>query len=508
MTTTLFKPAQRTQAKLRLAIEGPSGSGKTYSALLIAKGLAGGDLSKVALIDTEKASGNLYDHLGPYAVAAMHAPYTVVKYLQAIAAAEAEGFEVIIIDSLTHAWSGAGGVLEFVTNVGKAQTKENTFAAWQEGTPLQNQLIDAMLSSSCHIIATMRSKTEWVLELNKKGKMAPRKVGLAPDQRKDVDYEFTLVLDLSREHMATAGKDRTGLFDERVEEPTEKMGAELAAWLGSAASEPPKPAPAASGAVQQDQQREQAAAAPQAAPQAAPAADPQPNGTITQAQAKRLHEDLFAKGRDSKWFLGVIAGKNIGDGEHLTSIPSGEYDRLLEIVAGFADPPPPEPTTPAAAPAPAESVSAGDFAEAPVATQEPQEEVAAPAAASATPEPASAAPAAPAAQGGAEDDDGFDILDDAIKAQAEKAAEPASKAKQRKATVTTAQLTRLGALCASIEAKGVGEQEWRTYMETEEGVRSRTQLTKASATRMIDRLNRWSVDLQTGVVGANEGAAA
>ena len=256
-------------------------------------------------------------------------------------------------------------------------------------------------------------------------------------------------------------------------------------------------------AVRQDQQREQAAVTQQAAP----AATPPPNGTITQAQAKRLHEDLFAKGRASKWFLGVIAGKGIGDGEHLTSIPSGEYERLLEIVAGFADPPPPEPTTPAAAPAPAESVSAADFAAAATLAQEPAEEVAAPAAASAAPEPEKAPEAAPAPQGGAEDDDGFDVLDDAIKEQAEKTAEPAGKAK-RKATVTDQQKTRLGALCASLEAKGVGEQEWRTYLETEEGVRSRTLLTKAAATRMIDRLNRWSVDLQTGVVGASEGTAA
>lgn len=501
-TTTLFKPAQRTQAKLRLAIDGPSGSGKTFSSLLIAKGLAGGDLSKVALLDTERGSGSLYSDLGSYAILDFGPPYTVARFVKAHDAAVAEGYEVIVVDSLTHFWSGEGGILDAVDKFAKTSTSGNTFAAWKQGTPLQKQLMDTMLASPCHIIATIRSKVEWVIEDNEKGKKVPRKVGLAPDQRKDLEYEYTIVLNLSREHIATASKDRTSLFDERLEVPSEKMGAELAAWLGSAAPEPPKPAAAASSAVQQDEQREQAATAQQ---QAAPAPAPQPNGTITQAQAKRLHEDLFNKGRASKWFLGVIAGKGIGDGKHLTSIPAGEYDRLLEIVGGFADPPPPEPTTPAAAPAPP-AISAEDFTQPAPSTQKPAEEVAAPAAASAAPEPEKAPETAPAPQRGAEDDDGFDLLDDAIKAQAEKTAEP-NKAK-RKATVTAAQLTRLGAQCADLEAQGVGRDEWRLYMMDKEGVSSRTELTKAAAIRVIDYLARWLVDLKTGVVGAKEGAAA
>lgn len=500
---TLFKPAQRTQAKLRLAIEGPSGSGKTYSALLIAKGLAGGDLAKVALIDTEKASGNLYDHLGPYAVAAMHAPYTVAKYLQAIAAAEAEGFEVIIIDSLTHAWSGAGGVLEFVTNVGKAQTKENTFAAWQEGTPLQNQLIDAMLSSSCHIIATMRSKTEWVLELNKKGKMAPRKVGLAPDQRKDVDYEFTLVLDLSREHMATAGKDRTGLFDERVEEPTEKMGAELATWLGSAA--PPKPAPAASSAVQQDQQREQAAAQQQASPPAGPA--PAGNGTITPAQWEQLRAVIHAKSRTEKAVLEMAQSKGLGNGRP-SGLPATCFANLLATLSGLPDPQPPQPTAPAAAPVPAAAISAEDFAEPAQAAQELAGEAAATAATTEASEAAVATQEPPAAQEAAEDDDGFGELDAELNAAAANQEAAENKTRKRKATVTAQQLTRLGAQCGELEELGVGRDEWRLYVLEKEGVSSRKDLTKAAATRCIDYLQRWITDVKTGVVGPNERAVA
>jgi len=492
MTTALFKPAQRTQAKLRLAIDGPSGSGKTYSALLIAKGLAGGDLSKVALLDTERGSGSLYSDLGAYAILDFGPPYTVARFVKAHDAAVAEGYEVIVVDSLTHFWSGEGGILDAVDKFAKTNTSGNTFAAWKQGTPLQKQLMDTMLASPCHIIATIRSKVEWVIEDNEKGKKVPRKVGLAPDQRKDLEYEYTIVLNLSREHIATASKDRTSIFDERLEVPSEAMGAELAAWLGSAAPEPPKAKPTAAAI---DEQREQAAAA-----------EPASNGTITQAQAKRLHENLLAKGRESAWFLQVLHDKDVGDGVHLTSIPSGEYERLLEIVAGFADPPPPEPTAPAAAPVPSGFVSADDFAAASVAAQEPAQEVAAPAAASAAPESEVAPQAAPAPQGGAEDDDGFDVLDDAIRTQAEKKAEPDKP--KRKPTVTDRQKAKLGELCTSLEHWGIGEQEWRTYLETEEGVRSRKLLTMAAATRMIDRFNRWSVDLQTLVVGPKEGAAA
>jgi len=253
--------------------------------------------------------------------------------------------------------------------------------------------------------------------------------------------------------------------------------------------------------TQQDQQREQAAAVQQAAPATAPA--PAGNGTITQAQAKQLHENLVAKGRGSKWFLGVIASKGIGDGEHLTSIPSGEYDRLLEIVAGFTDPPPPEPPSPAAAPAP--TVSADDFAEPAQVAQEPHQEVAAPAAASAAPESSATAGAAPADEG-EEVPPGMDA--EQYKAYLEEQRIAAAGQTKRKATVTPQQLTRLGAQCAELENLGVGEQEWRTYMETEEGVRSRKLLTKTAAVRMIDRLRRWNVDLQTGVVGASEKAVA
>jgi hypothetical protein len=216
-----------------------------------------------------------------------------------------------------------------------------------------------------------------------------------------------------------------------------------------------------------DEQAEQAPASPVAAA-------PEPAATITQTQARALHEMLFAKGRDSKWFLSVLTGKGIGDGEHLTSIPEGEYDGLLDIVRGFEDP---------ALVKPAASATAADFEEAAPAPQEPASE---PEAAEADEEPPGM---------------------DAEAYKAKRAAQAAAPKSNRKPTVTPPQLTRLGALCADLEKAGVGREEWRQMMSEKEGVISRTDLTKAAATRMIDYLVRWVTDVQSGVEHVGETAA-
>jgi len=488
---TLFTRAQRTQAKLRLAIDGPSGSGKTYSALLIGKGLAGGDLGKVAVIDTERGSGSLYSDLGPYAILDFEPPYSVDRYVKAMAAAAVEGYEVIIVDSLTHAWSGEGGVLDHVDAVAKAQTHGNSFAAWKSGTPLQKKLIDSLLGSPCHVIATMRAKTEYVIEENERGKKAPRKIGLAPDQRKDLEFEFTLVLDLSREHIATASKDRTGLFDERLEVPSEKMGAELAAWLGSAAAAPvEKP----SRKALQDELREKHANA-----ESAPAG----NGHINAAAQARLGELIEQAGRDIGSVLAAAERKGLGGGT-LDSLTMPEATKIAAAMKSLIDEPPeddgPNDDGPDGSPPddyePTAHDVAGDDA------HEPQEAASAAPAAAETAAAPDAADVAPDAS-----DDGFEEFDGVLSAAAEKkrAEEFATAEKAgRKATVTAAQLTRLGALAASLEAKGVGEDEWRTYMHSEEGVRSRKALTKTAATRMVDRMNRWSIDVQSGVRAPGE----
>jgi hypothetical protein len=170
-----FHRAQRKKAKLRLAIAGPAGSGKTYSALLTAFGLGG----PVALIDTERGSGELYAHLGEYDVCTLTAPFTPEKYVEAIRAAESTGYNVIIIDSLSHAWAGPGGVLDIH---GYAADKGgNSWSAWRQVTPRHNELVDTMLQSRCHIIATLRSKMEHVQTIEN-GKTVIKKVGMNPSK--------------------------------------------------------------------------------------------------------------------------------------------------------------------------------------------------------------------------------------------------------------------------------------------------------------------------------------
>jgi len=223
-----FKPAQRKRAKLRLGIAGPSGSGKTYSSLLIASGLA--PFLKVAVIDSENGSAELYSHLGGYSVLTLEPPYTPEKYIAAINLAEQSGFEVIIIDSLSHAWNGEGGILDQQGKAAETKYKGNSWAAWREFTPKHNALVEAILKSPCHIITTLRSKTEYA-QVNENGKTIVRKIGLAPIQRDGLEYEFSVSLDLSTEHVATTSKDRTGIFDGQYFKPSAGTGRKLLTWL-------------------------------------------------------------------------------------------------------------------------------------------------------------------------------------------------------------------------------------------------------------------------------------
>jgi hypothetical protein len=232
MTSPLFKKAERKQAKLRLGISGPAGSGKTFSALQIAFGIGG----RIAVIDTEHSSAELYAHLGDYDVAVLEPPFTINKYLDTIHGAEAAGYSTIIIDSLSHAWAGEGGLLDQQGALAKRGV--NSYTAWRDITPMHTQLIEAMLQSPAHIIATMRSKTDYVLQENGKGKMAPIKVGMAPVQREGMDYEFTVVFDMGLDHTASVSKDRTSLFSGQYFKPDRDTGGILNAWLTSGAAAP------------------------------------------------------------------------------------------------------------------------------------------------------------------------------------------------------------------------------------------------------------------------------
>jgi len=197
-----LRQSERQQAKIKIAVQGVSGSGKTYSSLLMAYGMAGA-WNKVAVIDSENGSADLYAHLGAYNVITMDAPHTPEKYIQAIEVCEKEGMEVIIIDSISHCWDY---LLEYHSSL-----TGNSFTNWSKVTPRQNAFIQKILRSSAHVICTMRTKQDYVLS-ERNGKMVPEKVGLKAVMRDGIDYEFTIVFEIDIKHNASASKDRTGLF--------------------------------------------------------------------------------------------------------------------------------------------------------------------------------------------------------------------------------------------------------------------------------------------------------
>jgi hypothetical protein len=232
---TGFKKATKAQAKLRAAIFGPSGAGKTFTSLRVATGLAG-DAGRIAVIDTERGSASKYSDRFAFDVLELE-DQTIQGYVDAIRLAAEEGYAVLVIDSLSHGWQT---LLEEVEKLAKAKYRGNTWSAWSEGTPLQRKLVQAILTFPGHVLATMRSKTEWTTVDDGRGKKSPQRVGLAPEQGKGVEYEFDLLVEISTEHIANVIKDRTGKFqDKLLDKPDERFGRELAAWLAD--GEPAKP---------------------------------------------------------------------------------------------------------------------------------------------------------------------------------------------------------------------------------------------------------------------------
>ena len=238
-----FQKATKRQSKARVALIGPPGSGKTFSALQIAQGLGG----RVALVDTERGSASKYSdefNFDTMELSSFHPQ----RYIDAIREAETAGYDVLIIDSLSHAWIGKGGALELVDQAAKRSQSHNTFSAWRDVTPLHNAMVDAMIQVNCHLIATMRSKTEYVIEKDEKtGKNIPRKVGLAPVQRDAMEYEFDVMGDMDIDNNLIISKSRCkSLTGAVIPKPGKEVSDILKAWLsdGEAPINPQPPNPA------------------------------------------------------------------------------------------------------------------------------------------------------------------------------------------------------------------------------------------------------------------------
>ena len=241
-----LRKAQRSKARLRLGMSAPSGGGKTAGSLLIAYGLMKEKYpklteaeiwAKIAIIDTENGSGELYvgseiggTKIGEYNAVTLDAPFEVEKYIGAMDLCEDNKIEVCIIDSTTHLWSGEGGLLEQQGNA--AKRSGNSYTAWREITPQHNHFVERMLQTPMHLIATMRSKQEYVQEKDAtSGRTKVTKLGMEPEQRKGMEYEFTTFFEINADHEAFGSKDRTSVFDQKTFKITPKIGQQLMQWL-------------------------------------------------------------------------------------------------------------------------------------------------------------------------------------------------------------------------------------------------------------------------------------
>lgn len=231
----MFKKAVRSRARLRLALIGASGCGKTLSALRIARGLG----ARVAVIDTERGSASKYagaviDGVTlDFDVCELES-FEPKRYVEALRAAR--DYDVVVVDSLSHAWIGQGGIIDQ-----KDKSGSQGFDAWRKLTPQHNELVDAILACPAHVIATMRSKTEYVVETNERGKAVPRKVGMAPVQRDGVEYEFDVVGEIDHDHVMHVTKTRcSALDDAHVRRPGAEVAETLRAWLEDGVDAPPQ----------------------------------------------------------------------------------------------------------------------------------------------------------------------------------------------------------------------------------------------------------------------------
>jgi energy-coupling factor transporter ATP-binding protein EcfA2 len=232
-----FSHASKEQAKARIALTGPSGSGKTYTALAVGTGLG----KRVAVIDTERGSAAKYADRFDFDTVQL-VTFEPGALVEALAVGADAGYDVMIVDSFSHFWSGAGGMLEQVDNAAKRAGTGGTFAGWREARPMERAMFDALLAYPGHVIVTMRAKTEYVVETDERGRKVPRKVGLKPDQRDGIEYEFDIVGDLDHEHTLMLSKSRAApLSGLVVRKPDAQFAQAVLDWLDAGVPAPTVP---------------------------------------------------------------------------------------------------------------------------------------------------------------------------------------------------------------------------------------------------------------------------
>lgn len=251
MGTNPFAPAVRQQMKARVAFAGPTGSGKTWTALTWATVLADG--GRVALIDTEHGSAALYSDVFTFDTVRFNPPYDPARLVRLLGLAEEQGYDVVVIDSLSHFWEGEGGTID-IADAAAQKARGNSFAGWKVATPALRHLVDTMLAHPAHVLATMRSKMEYVLEPDSKGRQVPRKVGMAPVMRNGIEYEFTLVADLDFDHRMMISKSRCSVLADELVQPNraDEAAVTFRDWLSDGEVVPPSPGGGDGGAASVD----------------------------------------------------------------------------------------------------------------------------------------------------------------------------------------------------------------------------------------------------------------
>jgi len=311
----VFQKAVKAKSKARIGLIGPSGSGKTYTALLLATHMG----NRIALIDTEHGSASKYADEFDFDTLWLD-NYHPKNYIEAIKAAGEAGYDVLIIDSLSHAWAGTDGALD-LADKNAAKYGGNRFAAWRDVTPLHNQLIEAILSSPCHVIATMRSKMEYIQTTDEKGRTVIRKVGMAPIQREGMEYEFDVVGELDIDHNFIVSKTRCKALDGAIIKcPGKELADTLKAWLSDGV-EVPKPAPK----PEPEKQGEDRPVTPLPARQQQPDDNKKPNWTAFWMAVRPLNL--------SKEFINTEASAffNCSIKQSLTEIPDLDNDLLQQF---------------------------------------------------------------------------------------------------------------------------------------------------------------------------------
>lgn len=230
-----FTKATKVNRKLRLALAGPSGSGKTWTGLTLMRALVG-PTGRIAVIDSERESASLYSDDFDFDALNIFS-YDPAALPRMLAAATAEGYDGVIVDSLSKFWSGTDGMLQQVDNAAARAFGGNQFGGWKEMRPVEQAMIDALLAFPGHVIVTMRTKTEYLVEENDRGKKVPKKVGLKPEQRDGLEYEFDVVGDLDQENTMVVSKSRcSALAGQVIRKPDEAVATTLLTWLNTGAA--------------------------------------------------------------------------------------------------------------------------------------------------------------------------------------------------------------------------------------------------------------------------------